>query len=600
MNEHSKPSAWHATAVAAAGVTFAAAAVRLAAPSAFPSQDFPGHLAALRLWVEPTAGAGLIEPNVPPTGQAFYAVGWLFAELFDALGVPSAAGAVELGGRAALLVGLAVGVLGAVAVARELPRASAPLAAATMAAAYSGWVATMGFANYLVAFAVGIAGLGMWLRGAGRREHSRALAGAAVLVLGVTGHVLGGGIPVAIATVIALVGGRQMPRRAQLLLVLPIGVGLALSAATYVAGASVATAETLQATVRAPTIDVLRDLLWCGFVSHSDLAVAGALAIAFAFFAPPRPLDRDATGRVLEVGTQAATYAGAVLYLALPLHGAGLAFAAPRVVGPLLVVAALASRSRPAVAALATLALAAGSLVALPGTLAWGERIAAVREAFGPPRADFTFAVLVDDGARIAAPYASLEIGVASYAGGVGAAAFSVNPLRDGSLITERALAERPSGRLFAVEPGCAPRGLDGDACERWAAGLGERVAIDALAWDSVVATGAPSAFGAALARRGYEPVADARWIPRPASLELHVPSTLAGAALVQVSTPAGAVAQAPVVAGPVEGRAVASLAPLPAGTCTLVVGRPDGEVLLREELTLRPAEQRVLEIGSH
>ena len=362
---------------------------------------------------------------------------------------------------------------------------------------------------------------------------------------------------------------------------LPALIGVALASLSYRAGVGVETAETLQRVVRQPVTLGLRDLV-APFVAFSGLGYLLPIAL-LAAAATERTL---ATRRWL----WGAVGLWVVLYAGLPTHGYGLAFAAQRVPIWLWLCVALSIPEGHRRASLAAALVCFGTIAtSLPGAVAWGARVHEAREAFGPPVGITRYSVLVDSGDSPAAPHANLFIGVASYAGGVGSAAFNVNPIRDAVCLTDAGRAARPPGRRFTLAPACPP---SPQPCAPYQAGLAREVALAALRWDSVVAIGHRAPFGDTLQTHGYRQQSPGRWVPRPASIALTLPRPCVEPLVLQVRWEGfGPIAQSPLSEGS------ADLGPLPAGAAVLAVGSEAGQLLHERPIRLSAGERLELEL---
>ncbi len=551
------------------------------------AQDLPNWLVTSNVHLHPERYPHL-RPNVPATQLVFNAA-------LVGLGT-----VVPLHVAAKLV--LAGGLLGWCAawakVARAIGRRAAPAVAAA-AAAWVGWLLVMGFASYLFGLLFGVVALAIVVES--RPMTARRVAALAVVVaVGVAAHVVAVAHVCLFVAIAAASRGRAVAvRTAAVLAAAAVAAAIIVWSSAF--GSEMFVVNNEATAWRWGTLaDRLRDFVGITFVGYSGLGwllSAATLAAVGVSVAAHRAGPRSTRYVGVALGC------GVALALAAPTQGFGWAYVAQRLmlVPLLLGVAALpAGRLGRSVGVVVVLAAAIATVGAVPRAVEEGARVRDTVATFGGVDAGRMYAVLFDDGRRLPAPWAMTDIGVAGYAllaGGTSPAAFATSPVMHVAIYRDTVAAIFPGARtLFHVEPACEPP--EAPMCAERATAVAERVALHALAFDSVVAVHAPASFGERLEARGYGAVAPAVWTLQPTSLRVTMPAG---------STPAPTVAQ--LVLGADEVFAQADFAQEGSGDVVAVFGRTlagpvslrvgAGEALLGTvPLTLEPGAARTVELG--
>jgi len=549
-------------------VALAVALVGLFVPPWPVGTDLPTHLAMAQLVADPSAGGALLERGWTPTTQGFV---WLLVPLVSVL--PPAL---------ALKVGLAVVLVALTLGARALGRAIAdatPLGVVFVPALFGGFFVTMGFANFLVGVAIGLFALAAYARFA-RSGDRRALAlGGALLVATAIGHVVVAAMIGlhALGLVAALADRDVRTRRVAALVTASLPAGLYAIAVLF-AVTNAENAHRAAAGVGARPIPLVDQLV--NAVTLLGRGVEVLLALGLAALALPR------TGAPAPVrGAARVTLAWTLVYFAVPFHLQGWEYAQPRPLALLWIagaaVLALPTTTRAGVlVALATTISAAVSVghltAALPTSRAFGEAVEAI-DAVDGPAPGRTLTVRLGAGETDALPDVMPLLHVEALALARGGA--SDQWLRFQSLMHTVRVADDARPWPDAPPP-YLYRALDCDTnptCASERAALLDRVAVQGLAFDTVLVTPPDDAFVEALETRGYTATARARLEPTTRDLFVHLDLPAEAdpwAVRVQVSYPGtiGVFAGVELPAADRDREAVVPIGPVPAGPADVQV----------------------------
>ena len=584
------------TALAALAVAGALGVLWL--PDALSGQDGASHIVTVSAALHPERHQGLLVAGWAPTGQIFHGLAWVFGHV-----LPLMAAA-----KAALTVFLGLACVGAWLVARALGTDSRA-AIAVAAAAVVGWPLAMGFYNFIGACAVGVLAFAATLRG------RNALA-ALLLFVVAWAHTVAGLMFVVHTAAHAVFASPALwkPQRRWLTWIAPLVGIVALTRLVVGNHADVGTGDLAHHYLTAA--ETLAGYVSLCFVGYSRVAwvLAPALVVVVAVAAARRDVTR----------VVAATLAcWTVGFAVVPFHVAGWAFATPRILSVVhtLLGAAVPSRTLGGWApVLVTLLAAAATLDGVAHAVEAGGRAGDAIDAFGDEPSGRTFiAVFEPRPADTIAPHAQPLIGVGGYAtlnGGTYPGAFAIYPHYHSVLFAAPPNQLFPSTRdmFFLVESPCdAATPACAETVARWT----DRIAAQAVHWDSVALVAAPDAVRNGLAARGFDFSAPGLAKPRPAQVTFALPQ---GAGAVDgAGGPATTIARAGYLetvgwflvrrwsAETVATGEPLTLGPLPAGETAVQVfvdlddnGEPNpGEPLLFQRvLPLRPGQMINVESG--
>ncbi|MBN1946217.1 MAG: hypothetical protein JW797_11110 [Bradymonadales bacterium] len=591
-------------------IAVAAALVAIWWPPYTPGQDTPHHLFFAQVVATPERFAADYRVVFAPTSQGFV----YLAALFQPLGLVVAGKLVRTVGLALLLV--AYWVLGRAAGEGRSP--GLLFGAAVSCSFFHG----MGFENFALALPLGLLAVGLTGSAARVGGAIRWVLVGLVMALVAVGHaVLAGMVGVELLLVVLLVAPGSLRWR-RLGGLLAAGAPAALYSALCVwisASAQVDRGITEGlGRQRLPLGEQLANVVQCSFGGYSGfggLVVCAALALALAQWVG-RKSALSSRHRLARRVALATVVLWGLIYLVTPFHGAGWAYAQPRVLA-LAIFAPLGligwGRWR-----FGMLALTAVSVLLFLATSAIsqreaGEAIAAQVSRFGDGPVGNAMAVTLDPGS----PPTSRHIGALSgselYAVAQGGAVPHVqaaNPAIHTVLALRQPSEWPPHPPLFIF------RSIDcrfNPDCAEAALVLAERIAVQGLRYDTVFLVGGPQLFRDALVSRGYGRTASDRFVPRPAELRLAFEGTEGledQLLLVRAGYPGGlgwfAAAQRP--PGPVTGPLTLTLAPLPAGPITVecrwlqpdqgVAMADDAPIGCRLETLAVAGERRELRVG--
>lgn len=549
------------------------------------AQDLPGWSAASSVVLHPERFPWLL-PNVPLTQL-------LFNGLLVALGnwLPLA---MTL--KVALLIGLAGWCSAWCLIARRL--GGEPFSAVAVAAAsWVGWMFVMGFGGYLFGSVCGAFALAALLR-PGETWRSTALA-ALWVALAIAGHVVAAGH--ACLFIVAWVSARPCRRR--------LAQGAAILVPAAIAAAVICLSATENATYTesiaggvwswGTPLERLSDALTTTFVGYTDgarpLGVYALILVCVRLFLKEADASRNRFVSISLIGS-------ILLSIVAPHSGLGFIFIRERL---LLFPALLALSAIPAAArwkwvqfiavALATVAACA----AVPVAVHEGKRTEANIASFGVEPVGRVYGVLFEPPSTVAAPHARPHLGDPAYAlvlGGVSPTMFATNH------VWMPATFRIPLGQIFPdtrswfhVSTPCDP---SEKPCLTRLFNEGEKIAVDALAFDTIVAIGMPAPTEFAVRRRGWQQVTAGTWKRNPSRLTLVLPAatepapTLAQAEISRVAVAQGRFGRR------ADGMWVATLENLVAGP--VLVGVVTGRASIGSfEIALDPGEQRTIQLGS-
>lgn len=489
-----------------------------------PSQDGASHILDTVIHSHPERFEGLVRPHAPPSARGFVVPTTLV----------SRAGGPVVGARVTLTLCLSLLIAGMVLLGRQrVSESGVAIIGACMVG--TGWLAAMGFWNFLVGFSLGVLAVGLWWR-TYRSGWAGRLSVALVLLVAVVAHVAAAALMASVLaafSVCAVVVGDDAERpngARRRFFVQDLVCWLPALAWSFVIATGV-TSDLAAMTGSAqglswsaiPFAERARNLVMCAFVSWSPVAASAQVAAigivaAAAIIGGRRPETLMAAGCGLV----------AVSTLLMPLHLAGWAFAPARLLTPaLLLPLAMLPRDRRAAQWLAAGfgAVAVVSLVlALGGALREGARANDARLAFSSEPAGRAFVVVYrPEPLRPAGPYIRSMVGVGNWGvmgGGAHAGQFAVMPN------VHNALFERPASELFPSTPllflNVSAECLEDVACAARDAMRADRVAASAVAWDTVLVSEAPRSFLDQLTLRGFTPLTRGTWSP-PAAASVRV-----------------------------------------------------------------------------
>lgn len=502
----------------AAGAVVAAIAT-IWLPPIPPCQDAPGHITSVRVLLEPAPFAEWLTVKWAPTAQAFHALAFAWGQV---VGVFAAT-------KLALTTYLLLQIWAFRRIARTVD-ASVPFAIVGACAGYIAWGYAMGFFNYLGAFALGAAGIALWVDK--QRPPIASVAAAVLFALAGWAHIVVGVMVLTHAVALDIVARRPRVGLLRDAFVLAPAVVLgAFTVAVVLGEHQEIGAVEATAAVYASVGDTLRNWVGTGTVAYSVLGYPAGLLL----FGAALVTGLSGTGDDYEARLPRASAIGALVWSAcffvLPFHGVGWHFASPRVLFFVFATpaafAALSGRSDAVRGVVAVAALVAtGALVhGVPNARAEGARIAQSVERFGDEPIGRAYLVTyAPEAEHGAAPYARPNIGTGRYAiwhGGADPGQFAFNAMRDSVSFARPMLELFPRTRsLFTVVDGEC---LADPACAAADAARADAVAAAAVRWDSVVLVEAPQALGERLVARGFVASAPAILRPRPSSLEVQV-----------------------------------------------------------------------------
>ncbi|MCB9506918.1 MAG: hypothetical protein H6697_04515 [Myxococcales bacterium] len=571
MNDRLEPAEAHYR--AAVGLLAVLALVGIWLPAGPIGVDTPTHLYFAQVLAHPERFAGLAEANFAPTSQVF--VWACVPALWVGASLGIAAKVAET-----LVAALAVSGAWAIGAARGERRPTGPLFAL---AATQTFYSAMGFWNFVVAVA-----LGLWLVAACERAWRRGASGGfgawiLVAVAGVAtavGHVIVAGMFGLHAVACALATGgapRERARRAALTAVALAPAGVYSVAVALAARAGYAADDSVQADVaRVTTAEALANTLTHAFGGSSPVGALAVAAVAIVLASRRRDEER--------AGIEAVGLLWLAVYLAIPYHGLGWAWAQVRVLAmPLIVLPTVGGWGRrPAVVLAAVTALLGAYLgAALPSVVSHGDAMAAQASAFGDVPPGRAMEVIADAGAgAVEAPL----LHAAKLALANGGASALLPPFSPMIHSVRAAIDEWPPHPPLHIY-----RGLGPDHPDEVARQL-DRVAVQGLRYDTVVLVGA-DAWRAPLEARGYVALAPAVLRANPTSLQLllHAPPEAASRSItVRVGYPE--------TLGWFAGGRRGPAPPVADGDRLLVAPIPAGPAVVRVSLDETPDEpERIL-----
>jgi hypothetical protein len=539
---------------AALGLCVAAGLTAIWLPAIPCGTDTPTHIAHAVLLAHPERVAGLAETNFALTSQ-------LFVRLVAPVTLvvpPVVAAKLAL---SALLLGLTAA---AVAITRFARGDDGPGAYVAPAAAVGSFHAMMGFDN----FALGVVLGALFAPAMGRAPVAprRAVGVAALGLLAAHAHIIAFGMCAvwAVIAVAAVATGARDRLREGLRMALALAPGalfaLGTVVATWAAQDERGVTEGL-GIQRLGLGDQLAQLVVMPFGAWSELGIPLALVcIALVVATAPRLLAASLAGWL-------------ALWFLVPFHMPGWAYAQPRLVVPLVLLPAFTAgwgrwprMTRPLVVALSLLA-SLGTLAAqLPVASAVRDAVAALGDA--PPGRTMTVrTALAPPGApRWSEPLLHADEWVL-LRGGLTADAAALQPVIHSLLPVHGAWPDAPPAFIWRSLVCDTPA-----ACARARETLLDRVAVQGLAYDTVLVVPPDPRDHEALVARGYAAQAEARFAPRPAAIDIAVAGVppANGRLRIEVAYPQTigvfAGGELAVAAGlPV---AVPRIAPVPAGPC--------------------------------
>lgn len=470
-------------------------------PATPPGMDMPIHLVTADVLARPDAYAGRYAPHLALSSQGFV---WLMVPAI-ALGA-SLATAAKLALTA--LLALMVLAFGAIGVAIGQRRPVGALFGASLSAS---WVLAMGFANFALALPVAALAIATTLHTVGAPTHARCwrwpCAIGALLLLCAGLHIIVAALAIVQVGAVIVLASEPRERRLRLVRVVAATTPAALYALGVAAVARTTgtwqdVADTL-GVHRLPPLEQLAGWLdgpWGGFSALGGAVVAAALLVQLG--APSR-------WRRLAWATIAFW---SLVYVLLPWHAQGWAYAQPRVlVFVWAIPAALGSwgprphRRLALVTALAAVHLAIWG----DGASTASTQVEAVRAGFGHANPGPATTLTASPGFVASAPdvvYPLLHASAYTLPHGgwlndryrFNAAIHSARPIAPTTTIGE------PLPQ-FAFRPLAACESEE--ACLAAIAELADLAAIRARSWSSIVVVGAPPALLQALAVRGLAAV---------------------------------------------------------------------------------------------
>lgn len=532
----------HTAAWLLAGLTVLGALATLWLPPLLPCADAPNHLLGVQVHRTPERFAGLLQPNLPVTALGFIGPMLLVPSWID----------LHTSARLVHTLWLLVALVGALRIARWAGT-SVPMALVGGAWIALGWTWAMGFWNYTASIALGLVAASFHVRA----TRARSLAGAAASLL----HALAGAAHLPGAVVFAawavwlraLHAGpprsalATLPRSALLLAPLVIVGGAGLWAASV--------AETNLGSIRLGGWAWVpwAERPWAFFtLAAHHFSSAGPWVAAAALLAALAAAWRDARrGAECQAGATEAREAedprahdpfaaraahagllgallGLIVFLALPLGIPGWSYLSPRILPPVAFAGFLFFRATSRAARVAQVLLLAGAALSFGvGALhATAEGEASYARAY--PLADAppgrTWSAMFGLHAELdPPPFAVTRGGLAGYAmlaGGAGPGIFAHDPVKDAMVFPDRVEALFPSPRAWwqqsdpcAHNPACTPP-----------LPIADRIAREALPWDSLYLGDPPAAVVERIEARGYVRASAHTWRPRPARLRVQVP----------------------------------------------------------------------------
>jgi hypothetical protein len=545
--------------------------------------DTPTHIAHAALLAHPDRAAELLSRSFALTSQLFVVLAAPLTRLFE----------LSVAARVALSALLLVSMLCAWSLGRSggVQRPPGPFFAAV--AGTSGFMAVMGFDNFSLGAALGcllLPAARVWLRSR-RNAHLLGLVLLAVLVA--YAHIIAFGMS-ALWTVaaVALLDHRRSGIRTGIAeatrvaaAMIPAGVFAVASVyMTYTAQAERGVTEGLGVQRLAPLVQ-LEQLASLPFAASTPFGVA-LTAVGVALLA-------QSNARLWLLVAMFVP-----LYLLVPWHMPGWAFAQPRVVIPLVMLPLfVVGWGRFPRAALVVVCVVASAipLIGLRATLPVSRSVADAVAAMGEAPPGRTMTVRLTNGAtprlRWAEPLLHVDDWVLAF-GGATPSAVDLQPFIH-SLLPQQAQWPPAPPMYFYRSLDCSIN----PNCSSAPALMVDRVALQGLAFETVLVVPPDAAFTAALQRRGYTQLSAARLRPNPASLRIEIPPdserALGGGLLVSISYPQtlGTIAAPMFPTETLSNVSRTPIGPLPAGATyvSIVLTRPemDPEVLFDERVQL-------------
>lgn len=476
-----------------------------------PGQDAPPHIVSAAIMSAPEAYSAYYAVNWAPTAQAFEALTIVFHTF------------LPLFWAAKLTIIVFCGLLcGACAViARRL--GGEPTLGLALGAAYGiGWIAAMGFYNFIAGLALGMVAAALIFCSECRPRHR---LGAAVLFVGAAwAHIIAA----------ALVAGFVLAARvlaggiSRLGKTLVHDVTTLAPASGFIAYFTALAVSSAQDSGRIESVESVSarwlahsfDTTFGGFSPTGWLLAAGVLvAICFA--------ERNARNTRIVALIAAST----CVLIALPLHAIGWHFAKPRPAFFVFVALPMLLRFRPGgrVVLLLTIGAAVSASISALGNIREGRRIADGLAMYPSGDAGLVLEANFRPEPTVAAgPGIRSAIGLPHYAtlgGGALPGAFATNP-RGHSLSFVGGMALFPNTPFLSM---VVPRSCREDAeCYRSDAWRGDVLSVVGGHWDSIALVDPPRGVLERLEARGGE--VDG-WLvqPRSADARVHLPDGIRG-----------------------------------------------------------------------
>lgn len=528
--------------------------------------DTPTHALGAAALANPAAFGAWLVPGFAPTSQGF-------VYLAAAFGWAGPTTAVRFARTAVLGLMVLAGLIHDRRAGVRLGPATlfAPLLSTTFAA-------FMGFDNFVLGLGLGSLAIALVRRACDHGGAGR--AAVAALALGATA--MGHAIIAALVGLWLLLEALALPGRPLRRALHTVAIGLPGAAYTawalWVSLAAQSAAGTVDG-LGTQRLDVLDQLVAFGSMSLGpDRAWGwlGWLALALAAVGAGRPTGVAWTGAA----------AFGTLYLAFPYHGLGWAFAQPRVAILAALVVSVSLRPMPAgrrtvalggmIAGLVSATLALNLIAAVDQGRLTGQAVAELGQGPAGRTMVVNWAVpaLGDHGAIEPTLWAGLW---PLTAGGATPSMAAFNPGIHAVLLNP------PPAQWPPVPPQYISRSLRCDvnpACAQEPARLADRIAVQGLAYDTVLVVGAPPGVGQRLLERGMRQLAPGRFVAQPTLLRLRQQEPERPTALtVRVLLPD--------TLGPIGGGCVpAGDTPLPAELTGLVAGPAVVEVIAHRGAT--------------
>lgn len=560
-----EPTRWERVGIVAGVIALVGAVATIVLP-AYPPGDAAAHLFAVIVNLHPERFAGFYEPNTPLMGMAFVQIAIPLARVVS----------LEVACQIVMLAGLVVHALAMWRLSRRLDT-DRGMALAIGAIGFVGWRYAMGFFAFSLATAFGALAWDAWL---GRREgRLPGWLAAGLFLLAGWAHPIGGAMILANVVLVDLLAGWRRTWR-------PSDLAIVLPAAVWIVGTTAIGLSTFSEIGRIDAVGStwlpLSEAIWAAFQTGlSGFSPLGGIVAALGFVVAAWTAfgADDAPGTPTNRACARASLLWLAAFFVLPFHAAGWHYASARVLylcSALAMIGVVGRGQRPrfgfAIALSAAIAIGAG----IPAAVSEAVRIEhAVAGYDGAPIGNAYAVTYQPEPEAWTAPWLQPFGGAAFYAatgGGALPGAFASSP----ALHSIRFVGDFPPTRtmLFAVPADC----LAHPACAARDVERADRVAADAVTFDSVVLAGAPSTFVARLEARGFVRRSAGILEPRPGTLRIGVarpPGEIGQQLFVRAGYPesVGAFRGGRIdMAGPDRGPVFFDLAPLPAGPIMLQI----------------------------